>query len=286
MLVVMDQIHAAFAAAGGTGDEAVLAAQLRAATEAWPELAVAPERFASELGRRLPPGIALTAIKATDVYVAVACIDRDEAAIVAVRQILAKEVAIAASKTTATRDQVADVTASLARVLFVDEPDRPAALRDYSGRGDLKSYLRVIAMRELVRVVNRGRREVNLEDDDLLDRIVPASDPELSILRAQYREIVDASMRAALGRIDERGRALLRYTFIDGWTVDRVGQVYKVHRATAARWIAAVRTELGEHIRDELAGRLRVQVDEVDSIIRLVQSRIDVSLERVLRVGP
>ena len=267
---------------------AVLAEHVRAAREAWPDLAIDPARFAGELGRRFSKVAAmdLSAIKAADVHLAAACLDGKPAAVEAVRQLLTREVGFAATKTTATREQIADVVGNLSRILFVDEPERPAALREYSGRGDLKSYLRVMAMRDLTRVVNRGRREVGIEDDGLIDRLVPATDPELSILRAQYRDVVDQAMRAALASLDERNRALLRYAFIDGWNVDRVGEVYNVHRATAARWIAAAREKLGERIRDELASRLKIEVGEIDSIVRLVQSRIDVSLDRVLRADP
>lgn len=292
--VAVDRLVSAFVEGLGAAypDEAgaagVLADHVRTARAAWPDIEVPDERFARELGRRLEKakGVALTALKAADVYVAVACLDGDERAIAGVRDLLAREVAFAAAKTTASADQLAEVIAQLSRVLFVDEPDRVAAMRDYSGRGDLKSYLRVIATRALIRIVNRGRREVDLGDGDLLDRIVPASDPELSILRAQYREVVDDAMRAAIATLDDRGRALLRYAFVDGWNVDQVGRVYGVHRATAARWIAAVREQLGERIRDALAERLRIRGEDVDSIVRLVQSRIDVSLDRVLRPEP
>ena len=66
------------------------------------------------------------------------------------------------------------------------------------------------------------------------------------------------------------------------WSNAGIGRAYDVHRATAARWVAAVRTELGDRIRSELAARLKIAEDEVDSIVRLVKSRVDVSLERVL----
>jgi RNA polymerase sigma-70 factor, ECF subfamily len=207
---------------------------------------------------------------------------RDAKAIEIVREKLASAVEFAASKTTASKAQVADVTAHLSRVLFVDEPERPAALRAYSARGALDAYLRVIARRELMRVVNLGRREVEI-DVDLLDGIMPASDPEISILRARYRGDVDKAMRTAVSSLEERDRALLRYAFVDGLNVDEIGSLYDVHRATAARWVAAARERLGTRIRDELAAQLKIDVAEVDSIVRLVQSRIDVSLERVLR---
>ncbi len=258
---------------------------LQAGREAWPEITVEPGRFAEEIARRhaLAQGAEVAALKGADLYIAIAACDGNERAIGAIRTTLASEVKFASAKTTASADQLAEVTAMLARTLFVDEPDRPAALRNYSGRGDLKSYLRVIATRELVRVVNRGRREVGIDDETLIDRLVPASDPELSILRAKYREVVDDAMRAALKTLEERERALLCYAFIEGMTVEEVGRIYNVHKATAARWIAAAREQLGVKIRDALAERLKISVDEVDSIVRLVQSRIDVSLDRVLR---
>ncbi|HET9988029.1 MAG TPA: hypothetical protein VFQ65_05910 [Kofleriaceae bacterium] len=55
-----------------------------------------------------------------------------------------------------------------------------------------------------------------------------------------------------------------------------------MHRATAARWVAAARDLLAEGIRAEIAGRLAIDPREVDSLIELVRSRIDISLERIL----
>lgn len=262
--------------------DAGIAAQLRAGRAAYPAIEIDPDEFARELARRAD-GAVIADLKGADVYLAIACGNQHSEAIAIVRSLLVSEVAFAARKTTASADQLAEVTANLSRVLFVDEGERPAAVRNYSGRGELKSYVRVIAMREVMRVVNLGRREVAVEDNELFDRLVPASDPELSILRARYREDVDIAMRAAVATLDERGRALLRYAFVDGWTVDRIGELYDVHRATAARWVAAVRERLGDEIRTQLAARLKVDTDEVDSIVRMVQSRIDVSLDRMLR---
>lgn len=263
----------------------LVAAHLQASRAAYPDIEVDPATFAGELAQRSATAeVAIDAMKGPDVYLAVACGAGNPRAIEIVRGFLASEVAFASRKTTASADQLAEVTANLSRILFVDEGARPAAVRNYSGRGDLKSYLRVIAIREVMRVVNRDRREVAIDDAELFDRLVPASDPELSILRARYRETVDDAMRAAVATLDERGRALLRYAFVDGWNVDRIGELYDVHRATAARWVAAVREQLGDEIRNQLAMRLHVRADEVDSIVRMVQSRIDVSLDRMLRV--
>jgi RNA polymerase sigma-70 factor (ECF subfamily) len=265
-----------------------LVVQWDAARAAWPGIEVAPEQFARELGRRISTHtgeITTTALEAThggDVYLTIACCDGDVAAITLLDELVGRELRLAASKLRASPDQTSEIHAELRRILLVDDGERGAALRDYAGRGDLRGYVRVSATRALIRAINRGRREIAVDDDEVFDRMLPLDDPEISILRAQYRETVDAALRAALSGLDARSRALLRYQLIDGWSIDQVGKLYGVHRATAARWLVEARELLGASIRNELAARLQIAASEVDSIVRLVQSRVDMSLERIL----
>jgi RNA polymerase sigma-70 factor, ECF subfamily len=250
----------------------------RAGEAAWPKIRLARDAFAAAIARHGSPA---NVERASDLYIAVASVEGNPRAIEAVRTMLASELHFAATKTTATADQISEAQARLSHVLFVDEPQRAAALRGYSGRGELVAYLRVVARRELFRIVNQGRREVGL-DADIIDCIVPPKDPEISLLRERYRDEVDRGLRIAVGRLDDRERALLRYAFVEGLNVDAVGKLYGVHRATAARWIAVARERLGTAIREQLAEQLAIELAEVDSIVRLVQSRIDASLDRVL----
>jgi RNA polymerase sigma-70 factor (ECF subfamily) len=263
---------------------AVLEQHHRAGREAFPEVLVAEDHFAAEVLRRLGDGATVEQVaklRADHLYLAIACADGDETAVRRLDADFLDEVDQCAARLRALPDQATEARGHLRRILFVSEPGRPAATRSYSGKGDLRSYVRVIATRELIRMINKGRREVGVEDD-VLDLLSPAGDPELVYLRDHYRADVDAAMRAALIGLTEQPRALLRYHLIDGWSIDRIGALYGVHRATAARWLTAAREELGDAIRTELARRLTISVDEVDSIVRLVQSRIDVSLARLL----
>jgi RNA polymerase sigma-70 factor (ECF subfamily) len=270
----------------GDGTLAATLAQLRnAARAAYPDLAVDAASFAAELARRLgataTPEV-LARVRADHVHLAIACVAGDPRAICRFEAEFLDEVAAAAGRLRARPDQADEVRGQLRRLLFVGEPGRPAALREFSGRGDLRSYLRVIATRELVRVINKGRREIGVADEAFLDMLSPAAGPELGYLREHYRADVEAAMRAALAALPEQPRALLRYSVVDGWTVDRIGALYGIHRATAARRVASAREALGAAIRTELAARLAISIAEVDSIVRLVQSRIEVSLERLL----
>ncbi len=262
-----------------SSDDAI-AAHWHAGVAAWPGVVVAADRFASEIARR--SGERIVAACGVDLYLAIACSDGDAAAIQRCKDLARIETEGVARRLRATPDQAADVAADLSRVLFVDEPERPAAIRAFSGRGNLRAYVRVMATRDLIRAINRGRRETPIGDDEIIDRLATHDDPELGMLRAQYHGVVDGAMRAALGALDKRSRALLRYQVVDGWNVDQVGRVYGVHRATAARWIAAARETLGKAIRIELGKRLEIDPVEVASIVRLVQSRVDVSLDRLL----
>lgn len=260
--------------------------QLRgAALAAYPDLMVDAAQFAAELARRLGTAAApvpLARIHAAHVHLAIACAAGDPLAIRRFEAELFDELAASASRLRARPDQVDEVRGQLRRILFVSEPGRPAALREFSGRGDLRSYLRVIVTRELVRAINKGRREVGVSDAELLDRLLPASDPGVGYLRDRYRDDVDAALRAALLGLADQPRALLRFSVVDGWTVDRIAALYGIHRATAARRVAAARDQLGAAIRAELARRLAISTAEVDSIVRGVQSRVEVSLERLL----
>ncbi|MEO8704768.1 MAG: helix-turn-helix domain-containing protein [Kofleriaceae bacterium] len=295
MTVGDDDVTAAFAAAlhvdarDRFADQAALARQLAsghaAASADHPDLAIAPARFASELARRLGSAATpevLAQLRFADVYLAIGCHDGDERAIAACTAAVQPQIEHAGRHVRATPDQVAEVRARIQRILFVDEPPRAAAASEFAGRGDLRGYVRVIATRELIRLVNRERREVRVDDETMFDALVPAGDPALSMMRERYRGDVDQAMRAALVSLDDRARALLRYSMIDGWSIDRIGKLYGVHRATAARWITEARDQLGERIREVLAERLEISVDDVNSIIRLVQSRVDMSLERLL----
>jgi RNA polymerase sigma-70 factor, ECF subfamily len=265
--------------------DATLAELYNSATAAFPDVIIDAPNFAAELARRLGAAAdpaQLARVRADHLYLAIACAAGDAAAIRRFEAEFIREVDAAARRLRARPDQADEVRGHLHRILFVSEPGRIAALRQFSGRGDLGGYVRVLATRELLRVIKKGRAEVGISDEDFIDMLSPASDVELGYLRQHYCDDVSAAMSAALASLDDRPRALLRYSVIDGWSIDRIAALYGVHRATAARWVAAAREELGVRIRAELVARMAIIADEADSIVRLVQSRIEVSLERLL----
>jgi RNA polymerase sigma-70 factor, ECF subfamily len=255
-----------------------------AARQAWPAIAVEPDRLAEELARRLA-GDEPRAVH-HDIWLAIACGDRDTAATALVDQAIELETTIAGRRLGASPAQITELLSEMRRIVLLDEPTRTAAIRSFTGRGDLRGYLRIIAARALVRIMQRDQREVPT-DDDALARLAPALssslDPDIVLLRERHRSDLDAALREAIANLAARPRAVLRYHLVDGWSIDRIGERYGVHRSTASRWISDARLEVGDAIREGLASRLALTRSQVDSLVVMLTSGVDVSLEQLLR---
>jgi RNA polymerase sigma-70 factor (ECF subfamily) len=87
---------------------------------------------------------------------------------------------------------------------------------------------------------------------------------------------------AALGRLESRERNLLRLHHVHGLSMDAVGATYQAPRSTVARWIVRARERLLTLTREELTARLGLTPGELDSMLRLVCSQLDVSLRQLM----
>jgi RNA polymerase sigma-70 factor (ECF subfamily) len=65
-------------------------------------------------------------------------------------------------------------------------------------------------------------------------------------------------------------------------TLDQLSTLFAVHRATIARRIATARESILSAAKDLLELELRISQDEVESLLRLVRSRLDLSLSALL----
>jgi RNA polymerase sigma-70 factor, ECF subfamily len=93
---------------------------------------------------------------------------------------------------------------------------------------------------------------------------------------------VEEAIVHALDALSDRDRTLLRLHLCERSSIDVLGAMYGVNRATAARWLAAARRELLSGARERLRARLRLSETECDSLVAMVNSRLDVSIVRRL----
>jgi len=259
---------------------------LATARAAWPSVQVDAEGWRRALIELAPdPDRPFGDILVADHYLAFACAAGDAAAIAECDAILVREAAFAAAGArmpAAERDEAAQIVRTR---LLVPREGKPPAIADYAGRGALRSWLRVSVSRELVRIAKAQQRAEPLEEHLVADAGY-GDDPALEELKAKYRvELADA-FRTALGDLPARERTLLRYQLLDGLTIDEIGSIFRVHRATAARWLAKIREDLVTRTRTLMAESLGIDTAEAASIVRLVQSQLDMSVIRHLGPPP
>lgn len=172
--------------------------------------------------------------------------------------------------------ELEDIRARLLGELLVAE-GRPR-LERYSGAGPLAGWLRVVATREVLSFLRRNRREPAPSDEALLGTLEsPAESPEIILLKERHRGQLSEAFLRAIRSLEPRQRNLLRQHYLDELSLEEVAALYRVHRATAARWLAQARAELLSRTREEISRALGLPRSEVDSLMNLVQSRLDLS---------
>jgi len=285
----MDAVDQLIATSGlASASRAVVAtawhAMLEAARATWPELRIDPAQIAPFIAQRLAGAdleAALATAPAADLVLAAACMAQEPTAHAAFDAVLS-EVDAAGASTRSPPDLVEDVKQVLRVQLLVAKGDKPPGIVGYRGKGPLRGWVRITATRELIRHQRKLARE-RPSERPLDEAIGDAGDPVLSQLKSEYRTEFAAALREAIAELDAEIRTLLRQQIVDQLSIDEIGAAFGVHRATAARWLLRARGALVTATRGRLAARLKLSADEIDSVIRLVQSQLDASVVRYLR---
>jgi RNA polymerase sigma-70 factor (ECF subfamily) len=167
--------------------------------------------------------------------------------------------------------------------LFVSEPGVRPRIAEYSGRGSLINFVRVVAARLRISKARKRGEILTIDGSGAAESPSPGSDPELEFIKERYRGEFKRALESALRALDDEARNLLKLHFVDGLTLDQLASLFSVHRATVARRIAAAREEILAGARRLLGERLDADTRELDSLIELVRSRIDLSLPSFFR---
>jgi RNA polymerase sigma-70 factor (ECF subfamily) len=181
---------------------------------------------------------------------------------------------------------VAETRQLLREKLFVGLPGKPPKIRQYRGRGALRGWVRVTAVRAALNLQEADRAAPGPDEAEALARVVaPDADPELALLRERYKDDFLAALREAMAGLSRRDRGLLRFVFVERLTPARIGEMYGVHRTTAMRWIEAAQGEILAQTRARMMERLRLSPSECDHLFVLVKSRMDITLSALLETG-
>jgi RNA polymerase sigma-70 factor (ECF subfamily) len=266
--------------------EAALRDFLTSAQKSWPDFDLSISRFVSYAMERLPQNQpldeALAGLFVADLYLACACVEQNPRALAAFDRDYLNEVHYAIARMPPTKASTDDLKQSVREKLFVGSGDAAPHIVEYKGRGDLRSFVRVIIVRLLIDLVRAERAQKREVTRNLLQREVELANPETEYFRKHYAAEFSAAFAEALQLLTPVERNLLRQQFVHRLTLEELSALYGVHRATAARWLQQVRRRLIDNTRNRLMGRLQVSASEFLSIARAIKSTLDFRVGCVL----
>lgn len=152
-------------------------------------------------------------------------------------------------------------------------------LAQYAGRGPLQAFVRTVA----VRLLNLEVAARPAGSQEALETLADAAELDGGLLRADQQQHFKDAFRVAAAALTPRQRSLLRLNLVDGLSIDEIAPVYGAHRSSAARWLADAKEALAKETRRQLASRLQLEGEALESLLRSVQHRFDLSLQSALR---
>jgi RNA polymerase sigma-70 factor (ECF subfamily) len=260
----------------------VLATAIAETRARWPTLAALDTEFLAALATRVEgePDLAaaVTRLALADVYLVAACAHGDRGALAVFEALVRTETARAVARLPK-GPAAEDVVQELLVKLLVGTPPKLAA---FGGHGALHAWLRVAALRTAISL-SRRHQPVPTDDDVLTTIADDGDDQELAFLKSSYRAEFKRAFADALAALPPRSRTLLRLQIIEQLTIEEIGAIYAVSRATAARWLADARGRLVTGTQERLMAALAVDPAELSELMRLAASTLYSTLPRLLR---
>lgn len=268
---------------------ALMPALAAEAATAWPGVEVDGDRYRAFLAERLadPDDVSgsIAELWTTDLYLACACAARVPAAIATFERVLLPVVDVVVKRMRAPASVADEVKQALRARLLVPGEDRPAQIVDYRGRGPLASWLKVVALREALAVQRRTARDhgVAATPDALVE--LPGDDPRLRMIKNDFAGHFRDALQQALAALSTRDRSLIRLHNLDQVGVEALGVANGVHAGTISRWLARARAAVRAGVERHLRRTLAVDANQLDSLMRLVDTNLEASLATLFRDG-
>jgi RNA polymerase sigma-70 factor (ECF subfamily) len=214
-----------------------------------------------------------------ELYLVAGCVSQDAEAFQAFERRYLSTLNQSVGRIVLSADQADELRQQLRVTLLLGAQPKIGTFR---GQGPLGAWVQVCAVR-LALKLGAARDRLANPDASLLEGLVSQdADQELLAAKAQYRDTFQAALEECFLALPSRQKTLLRMHFLDGMSIDEMGQVFHVHRATIARWLVAIRREVLEQICKKISLSLRASSSEFRSMVRLVQGDVRLSLHRIL----
>ncbi len=266
--------------------ESALRAADAAGRAAFPDVPLDAEAFAAHVAghvrTRADVEGAIAALHAADLFLACACSLGIPAALAEFERAQLSRVPALVRRIDRSPAFADEVAQAMREAFLVPARGGGRRIAEYSGRGALSSWVRVVAVRTALRLRAERRGAGVPLDGELEGRLPGVVDPELDYLKLQYRRAYEEAVEAVLAALPDRDALLLKLHYVDGLNIDRIGALFGMHRSTVARWRASVRRSLLASTREELRRRVPMTESEFESVLALVRSQLVVSIRTAL----
>ena len=220
-----------------------------------------------------------------DLFLAYACSQGNPKALKAFAQDCDRELKAVAAKLKISDSDCDDARQKMWDKLFVDSATAPMKILEYRGAGRLRQWYRAVAGRALLDGLRQAKRSDHWQlksEVDALGIAAPDADPELASIRQSYCYEFHSAFEAALRSLEPEERNILRCHYLQSMSTDQIAKAFGTHKATAARRVARAREKLVQNTREELKERLKANSGELDSVMRLFDGELSVSLSQFL----
>jgi RNA polymerase sigma-70 factor (ECF subfamily) len=267
-------------------DDNHVAAKYRLAASTFPETTVSVERFAAAVAAAVAAGAeSVDELHTNDLYLALACLENDPRAVTMLESQVFTVIRPSLERVCRDGNTSVDDVMQWTREKLLVGGDTAPRLAQYTGRGSLVGWVRVVAVREALQERRKSKREHDHDHTAMLEGGAPDIDVELMLLRERYAASFRSAVEAALRSLTPEQRTLLRFHTCDRLTIDQLAPMLGVHRATAARRLEKARADALEHTRRLVRERHGLSESEARSLCTALGREVDVSIGRALEEG-
>jgi RNA polymerase sigma-70 factor (ECF subfamily) len=230
----------------------------------------------------------VAAVHAADLLLARSCALGVAAAIDRFEQDLLGLVSAAGRKLSMSPEQNDELRQQVRMKLLVPGSNGAAPkIGNYAGTGALRSWVYATGLRTGLNELRRiGRAPIPAGDEQLLIAMPDQNDDQqLQYMKQLYRTAFRDAFKNSIGELEDRLANVLRHYYLDEMTLEEIGALYRVHKTTVMRWVNKAHAELEVKTKSRMISHLQLGASEVESVLRLIQSGIQLGLASVLAPG-
>jgi RNA polymerase sigma-70 factor (ECF subfamily) len=177
-----------------------------------------------------------------------------------------------------TREHVEELRQRVLELLFVGSPQNGPRIGQYKGQGPLAAWLRTTAKRVALRAATADKAEKLVAEDSLANELADSCDQELALLRTHYSGLFRDALASALRELPAKDRMLLQLSLVGGISTVRIGKMYGVNQSTISRQLQRAASKTFDIVRLKLRSELGILSEEVESLLAIVRSHIEMTL--------